>query len=240
MKFLRKILGVIFPSHCLYCEKIISAEGLFCSECWPKLQFITDPKCNICCNPFEFLVSENLTCAKCLSSPPSYDKAVVIFRYNKLIKKVVSNFKYRDGTYLAKKLARFLFNKARVEISDADFIVAVPLHKKRLRHRKFNQSLILCRAMLPHVSKTKLRPDFLLRIKNTVAQVELRKKQRERNLKSAFALNPKYFEVVKGKKILLVDDVMTTGTTLENCAKVLKKSGAKNVTVLTIARTIFN
>ena len=80
----------------------------------------------------------------------------------------------------------------------------------------------------------------MLRIKNTTAQVALKQKQRQRNLKSAFALNPKYFAIVKDKKILLIDDVMTTCATLENCAKILKKSGAKNVTVLTIAKTIFN
>lgn len=175
-----------------------------------------------------------------MSHPPSYNKAVVIFRYNKIIKKIIGDFKYRDATYVAKKLARFLFNQARQEINESEIILAVPLHKKRLRHRKFNQSLMLCRAMLPHVSKTKLYPDFLLRIKNTTTQVGLRKKQREQNLRQAFAINPKYLEIVKDKKILLIDDVMTTGTTLENCAKVLKKSGAAKITVLTIARTVFN
>ena len=240
MNFFKKILEIIFPSHCLYCHKIISAEGLFCNDCWQKLQFITEPKCNICCNPFEFAVSQNMTCSKCISEPPPFDKAIVVFRYNDIIKKIIGDFKYRDSTHLAKKVARFLFNSARSEINDADYIIAVPLHKKRLRHRKFNQSVMLCHAMLPKVSKSKLRTDFLLRIKNTTTQVALRKKQRERNLKSAFVLNPKYLNDVKGKKILRIDDVMTTGATITNCAKILKKSGAKNVTVLTIAKTVFN
>lgn len=239
MNFFKKILEIIFPSHCLYCQKIISAEGLFCNDCWQKLQFITEPKCNICCNPFEFVVGENLTCGKCLSHRPSYDKAIVIFRYNEIIKKIIGDLKYRDQTYIAKKLARFLFYQAQAEISDVDFIVAVPLHPKRLRRRKFNQSLILSRALLTKNSQKKLKSDFLLRIKNTAAQVSLKKKQREKNLKNAFALNPKYREIVKDKKILLIDDVMTTGATLENCAKILKKSGAKKVTILTIARTVF-
>lgn len=240
MNFFKKILEIIFPSHCLYCHKIISAEGLFCNDCWLKLQFITEPKCKICCNLFEFVVAQNLTCSSCLNQRPSYDKAIVIFGYNDIIKKIIGDFKYRDGTHIAKKLARFLFNHARNEIAQADFIVAVPLHKKRLRHRKFNQSLMLARAISKINPIAKLRPDFLLRIKNTTAQVALKQKQRQRNLKSAFALNPKYFAIVKDKKILLIDDVMTTGATLENCAKILKKSGAKNVTVLTIAKTIFN
>lgn len=240
MNFFKKILEIIFPSHCLYCEKIISAEGLFCNDCWQKLQFITEPKCNICSNPFEFVVGDNLTCSSCLSNPPSYDASVVIFRYNQIIGKVIGDLKYRDSTYIANKLAKILFIQAQPEIAEADFIIAVPLHIKRLRKRRFNQSVLLCRALTKtEVTKTKLIPDFLLRIKNTAAQVSLRKKQRQNNLKSAFALNPKYQNIIKDKKILLIDDVMTTGATLENCAKILKKSGAKKVTILTIAKTIF-
>ncbi len=239
MKFFKKILEIIFPSHCLYCEKIISAEGLFCSDCWQKLQFITEPKCKICAHPFDFKVSDDLTCASCLSDPPAYDKTITVFRYNEIIKKIISQFKYRDTTYIAKKLAKFLFHRSRAELTNIDLIVAVPLHKKRLRQRKFNQASLLCRAMLQHTPTTKFYPDFLLRIKNTAAQVTLRKKQRKKNLKSAFALNPKYFQTVKNKRILLIDDVITTGATLENCAKVLKKAGAKKVTALTIAKTVF-
>lgn len=237
MKFLKKILEIIFPTHCLVCEKIISAEGLFCNDCWQKLQFITEPKCTICCNPFEFSpAGENLICASCLADPPHYDKAIVIFRYDKLISKIVSDFKYRDQTFVAKKLARLLRNHAQKEIAEADFIVPVPLHKKKLRKRQFNQSVLLCREL----SKTKLSADFLLRIKNTTAQVSLKKRQRQRNPRNAFAVNPKFLTLVKNKNILVVDDVMTTGATLENCAKILKKSGAKKVVVLTIAKTVFS
>lgn len=241
MKIFKKIAEIIFPNHCLYCHKIISVEGLFCSCCWQKLQFITEPKCGICSNPFEFLPpGRDLVCARCLEVPPPYDKAISVFRYDKIIGKIIGDFKYRDHTYLAKKLARILTKLATEEIADTDFIIAVPLHKKRLRHRKFNQSLMLCDALLQASDKTKLRHDFLLRIKNTPAQVGLKKRQREKNTAAAFALNPKYFAIVPGKKILLLDDIMTTGTTITSCAKVLKKAGAAKVTVLTLARTVFN
>lgn len=240
MKIVKKILGIIFPNHCLYCEKIISAEGLFCNCCWQKLQFITEPKCSVCCHPFEFLpANNNLICASCLKTLPHYDRAISVFFYNQLIKKIIGNLKYRDAIFVAKKLGKFLFNHARQEIIAADFIIVVPLHKKKLRQRKFNQSLLLCHAMLPKIFKTKLIPDFLLRIKNTEAQVKLRSKQRRQNLKSAFVLNPKYLKAVKNKKILLIDDVITTGATLNNCAKILKKHGAKQVTIFTIAKTVF-
>lgn len=237
-KFFKKIIELIFPNQCLYCSKLIGQEGAFCNCCWKKLQFITDPKCNICSHPFEFQVADNLICAKCLSDKPSYDKAITVFRYNQIIKKVIGDFKYRDTTYLAKKFARILFNRASSEIDKTDFIIAVPLHKKRLRKRKFNQAILLTKE-LSKLSKKEFFYDFLLRIKNTTAQAGLRKKQREKNLRGAFALNEKYKEIVKGKKILLIDDVMTTGTTLENCAKVLKKSGAKEVNILVIAKRVF-
>lgn len=243
MKILKKILEIFFPSHCVFCEKIISKDALFCNDCWPKLQFITDPKCKICSYPFEFQIchdTADLICSNCLVKKPSYDKSFTIFRYNYILKKVVSNLKYRDQTFLAKKFARILFDKVKNEIVDCDLIIAAPLHLKRLKKRKFNQAGLLAKEISKFSKQSKFIPDFLIRVKNTRPQIELRKKQREKNLKRAFLVNKKYRELVKGKKILLIDDVMTTGATVENCAKELKRRGAKEVLVLTIAKTVFN
>lgn len=148
--------------------------------------------------------------------------------------------KYRDQTFLAKKFAKILFDKVKNEITDCDFIVAAPLHIKRLKKRKFNQAGLLAKEISKISKKLKFIPDFLIRVKNTRPQVELRKKQREKNLKRAFLVNKKYRELAKGKKFLLIDDVMTTGATLENSAKELKRRGAREVLVLTIAKTVFN
>ncbi len=148
--------------------------------------------------------------------------------------------KYRDQTFLAKKFARILFDKVKNEIVDCDLIIAAPLHLKRLKKRKFNQAGLLAKEISKFSKQSKFIPDFLIRVKNTRPQIELRKKQREKNLKRAFLVNKKYRELVKGKKILLIDDVMTTGATVENCAKELKRRGAKEVLVLTIAKTVFN
>lgn len=147
--------------------------------------------------------------------------------------------KYRDKNFLAKKFAKILYEKIRSEIATYDLIVAVPLHQKRLRKRKFNQAVLLCRELLKFFPKKNFYPDFLIRVKNTKPQVELRKKEREKNLKRAFLVNKKYRDEVMGKKILLVDDVMTTGATLENCAKELKRRGAKEVVSLVVAKTVF-
>ena len=236
MKILKNFLEIIFPSHCLACEKIVNRDGLFCSECWPKLQFICEPKCQICAYPFEFQ-GLSLLCAKCLTKRPSFDKAVVLFRYNHILRKIISSLKYRDQTFLAKKFARLLFDKAKSEIADCDLMIAVPLHVKRLRKRKFNQAILLAKNLLKFAPDKNFITDFLVRIKDTKPQVELKKKERENNLKNAFAVNAKYLKEVRGKKILLIDDVTTTGATFENCAKILKKHGAKKVVVLAIAKT---
>jgi ComF family protein len=237
--FFKKIIELLFPNQCLHCSHLIGQEGVFCNDCWKKLQFITDPKCNICCHPFEYKVADNLICGKCLGNKPSYNRVITVFRYNSVIKKIIGDFKSRDTTYLAKKFAKILFNRASSEIAKIDLIVAVPLHKIRLRKRKFNQAILLTKE-LSKLSKKKFFYDFLLRIKNTTAQAGLKKREREKNLRGAFALNKKYKKIVKGKKILLIDDVMTTGTTLEGCAKILKKAGAKEVIVLVIAKRVFN
>lgn len=236
--FLKKITQIIFPNQCLYCNSLIREEGLFCNCCWQKLQFITDPKCKICSHAFEFLVEESMICAKCLANKPSYDKVITIFRYNPIIKKIISDFKYRDNIYLAKKFAKLFLNKLHEDINDIDFILAVPLHKKRLRKRKFNQAIILAKELNKLIGK-KLYYDLLEKVKNTVPQANLTKKQREKNLIGAFILNKKYKNLVKDKTILLVDDVMTTGSTIENCAKILKKHQAKKVIVLTIAKRVW-
>lgn len=237
MKILKNILEIFFPTHCISCEKIISQDALFCSDCWQKLQFITNPKCKICSYPFDVEISfVEPICSRCLIKKPFYDKAITIFRYNKIIRKIIGDLKYRDQTFLAKKLGKILAEKAKSEIIEADIIIAIPLHKKRLQKRKFNQVTMICK----NLDKSKFISDFLQRRLNTIPQIQLRKKEREKNLKRVFIVNKKYLDLVKDKKILLLDDVMTTGATLDNCAKELKRRGAKEVKVLTIAKTVFH
>ena len=240
MKFIKKILEIFFPSHCLSCAEIISKDALFCSHCWPKLQFITDPKCKICSYPFEVEITHmQPLCANCLVKTPSYDKVITLFGYNKIIKKVIGDFKYRDQSFLAKKFAKILFDKFKKEIAGCDLIVAVPLHPNRLKTRKFNQAVLLAKNLVKFLPESKFHPDLLFRIKDTAPQVNLKKEERKKNLKRGFLINQKYRDLVRDKKVLLIDDVMTTGATLENCAKELKRRKAKEVVVLVIAKTVF-
>lgn len=217
----------------------IGQEGAFCNSCWQKLQFITEPKCKICSYPFEFEIEENMLCAGCLRKKPAYDKAFCAFIYNDIMRQVIAKFKYRDNAYLSKKLAQILYHRFGKELQEIDIIAAVPLHTKRLRKRKFNQSLMLAKT-LATLSNITLNPHLIIRKKNTIAQAGLSKKERENNLRNAFEINKDYQKLINHKTILLIDDVMTTGATLENCTKTLKKNGASQVYVLTIAKTTFD
>lgn len=210
---------------------------MFCERCWPQLKFITEPKCQICSYPFEIEIKHiKPLCAACLTKPPAYDKAVTIFLYNDIIRKAISDLKYNDQIFLAKKFARLLQEKAKNEIADCDLIGAVPLHIRKLQKRKFNQAVLLGK----NLAKKKFVNDLLWRVADTTPQVTLKYKDRKKNLKRAFLVNAKYRDSLRGKKILLIDDVMTTGATLENCAKALRKCGAAKITALTIAKTVFD
>jgi len=234
---IENLLSIFFPSHCLNCEKIISRDALFCEVCWHKLQFITEPKCQICSYPFEIEISfASPICSKCLAKKPSFDRTVTIFRFNEILSKAIGDLKYRDQTFLAQKLARILAPKIKSEIDNCDVLCVVPLHLKKLRRRKFNQAALIAKK----ISTKKFIPDLLWRLVDTVPQVMLKKKQRETNLKKVFLVNKKYRDFLRGKKVVLLDDVMTTGATLESCAKALKKCGAKEVVVVVIAKTIFD
>jgi ComF family protein len=236
--FLKTILNIFFPNHCLHCEKIINKEALFCTTCWSRLKFITDPKCRICSYPFEIELigkSSSLPCSKCIKDPPHFDKVITIFRYNEIIKKIISDLKYYDQTFIAKKIAKLLYNKIQPELENIDLVTIIPLHRNKLKKRKFNQVALISKEIIKH---KKYIPDLLFRTKETQTQVKLTQKQRVANIKKAFMINRKHQDAIADKTILLIDDVMTTGATIEACAKALKKRKVKKIIVLTLAKTV--
>lgn len=239
MIFFKKFIQLLFPNTCLSCHTIISYDGEFCANCWKDLQFIKNPKCKICSFPFDFSlkVSDNI-CTNCLKKKPFYDKVYTIFRYNSTIGDVIANFKYRDQTFIAKRLVKIINKFTNIELKNYDYVIGVALHKKKLRARKFNQAILLAKFLC----KDKLMYDLIIRIKNNNSQVKLGQKQRIKNIKSSFILNPKYKanKLVKNTKILIIDDVITTSSTINSIAKILKRNKAKKVDVLAIAKTIFD
>jgi len=228
---------LIFPSECIGCG--YNVDGVFCYKCWQEVKFISKPCCAVCCHPFEFgSAEESLLCAKCLAKTYHFTKLITVFRYNAFIAKIIATFKYRDQLFLAKKLASLLKPHLDVVLEECQIITVVPLHYKKLRLRKFNQSILLAKYLLNKNQLVKFVPDLLIRNHYTKSQTFLNKTQRQKNLKKAFVVNHKKQHLIYNKKILIIDDVFTTGSTVNNCALVLKKSKAKEVVVATIARVV--
>lgn len=243
IKILHKLLDFVYPSLCISCKEIIGKDNTLCPKCWSQLKFVQSPCCNICSMPLKYKISENDICPSCIRKTPLYNQAKAVFAYNDIIAKIIYRFKYYDQTHLSKFFAKIMFDHSGDILEKIDIIIPTPLHKKRLNFRKYNQSGLLAKN-IAKLSGRKCVLDFLQRKKEVKPQVELKGQDRMKNLKSVFCINPKYLnnerlcDDYEGKSFLLIDDVMTTGTTINECTKILLKNGAKSVYVLTIAKTI--
>jgi len=233
---LKNIKQVFFPSTCLYCQKIISYDGLYCLNCFLKLKFISPIKCKICSLPFakQEKFDTDTICINCLNKKPFYDETHVIYIYNYIIGQAILDLKFNDKTYIAYKIANFIKINFKNVVEECDFIVSVPMHHKKLQLRKFNHANLIAR----NINKKKYFVNLLIRQKNNPTQLGLKKNKRKANLRKTFRVNHKYFDKIKNKKILLIDDVMTTGTTLNYCSKALKKAGVKKISVIVFAKTL--
>jgi ComF family protein len=232
-----RLLNIFFPPQCLNCDIRVPTHGTLCIPCWQKIQFISEPMCHCCGFPFEYDIGNEALCGACLFERPSYAHARAAFRYDEHSSKLVTRFKYSDHTHLARVYSVWLAKAAGELLAQSDIIIPVPLHYFRFVHRRFNQSALLAHA-LSKKTNIKHRPDIIKRKRNTASQTGLTRSQREKNVKGAFSISERGKRIIKGKKILLVDDVMTTGSTIEQCAKSLIKAGAMQVNVLTLARTV--
>lgn len=237
-KIFHQILNIIYPNSCICCDKFINLKGLFCLDCFKKLEFISSSNCKHCASPISIQTNfkEQSTCLKCLNYKNYFDFAYAIFVYNKTISKPIINLKYNDQTYLAYQFAKLLRTNFHNLYQNSDYVICVPLHRQKLLKRKFNQANLIAR----NFAKEKYLANAILRIANDSSQVFLSKKQRAKNLNNSFAINPKVIKKINNKKILLIDDVMTTGSTLNSCCKVLKKYNVKEISVAVIAKVILN
>ena len=207
-----------------------------CQPCWETISVLPEPKCPRCHLPFSsastLTHSPRHLCGRCRQRPPAYTKACTPYAYRGVLKDAISQFKYHGKVRLAQPLAQLMASAWDLP-RDIDGIMAVPLHPTRLREREYNQSLLLAER-LSHRLGVPVMWNVLIRTQHTVPQTTLKRSARLKNLRKAFAvIRP---EVIAGKRILLVDDVFTTGTTINECAKTLRKAGAEAVYVETLAR----
>ena len=234
--FFNAFSNLIFPKSCLVCNiKLINTpEILLCNPCLEKIQLIEKPFCSICGKPFLNAAGDNHLCSVCLKTNWHFSKAQAVFVYREPITKVVHNFKYHRSTSCLSTFAAFKKSRASPkDVAGIDLVVPVPLHRKRLRQRGFNQAQVLAACLFPN-QKHRINPHILMRTIDTPLQTNLSGKERRRNLKKAFSVTNS--AAVKGKKIMLVDDVFTTGSTVNECARMLRNAGAADVQVFTLAR----
>jgi ComF family protein len=232
------LADVVFPPGCILCGAFMDEHShpSFCPHCFSQIPFIQSPQCTCCGLPFLDKEGEDHLCGECIASEQFFSVARSLGKYDSVLLEAIHLFKYRGKVTVGKALGRLMTEHEyrNVTIRDYTLIIPVPLHKKRLRERGFNQSLILARELSLCFS---IPLDFSL-LKRTVhrkPQTMLKKKERLANVKGAFEV--KSAEKIKGKKILLVDDVYTTGSTVKECARVLLQNQAAEVAVLTLART---
>lgn len=231
----RACLDLLFPPTCLGCGKGLpsSRPPLFCPVCQGQITLITPPLCTCCGRPLPDAAGGGHTCGRCLAKPPAFRRARALLLYDGPLAEAIHRFKYQGETAGLASFAHFAQTAALPDLSLPDLILPVPLHPKRLRRRGFNQAQWLAQAFFPE-QRGQLRPDLLLRLRHTAPQTGMSGKERRRNLKNGFGVTRA--ELIRGKSILLVDDVYTTGSTVNECARVLLRAGAATVEVLTLAR----
>ncbi|PIW25910.1 MAG: amidophosphoribosyltransferase [Rhodospirillales bacterium CG15_BIG_FIL_POST_REV_8_21_14_020_66_15] len=238
----RRLLDVILPPHCLACGVTVDEPGSLCPGCWDTVTFLGPPACARCGLPFEFDVGEGTLCAACIRRPPVYERARAVFAYDDASRDMILGFKHADRTEAAPAFGRWLARAGAELIGQADLVAPVPLHWTRLWRRRYNQSALLARALVrlarPGDRSLAVIPDLLVRRRRTPSQGGLGAAQRARNVRGAFRVNPRFQARLRGARVLLVDDVFTTGATVEACARVLLRAGAGAVDVLTLARVV--
>lgn len=228
---------LLFPPVCAGCRRLVSEPGSLCGECWPKLRFLERPWCEVMGTPFTIDMGPGILSAAAIANPPPFDRARAAVAYTGVARRMVQGLKYHDSTDLAPWMARWMLRAGAELIADADVIIPVPLHWRRFFRRRFNQSAELARTIAARTGRP-YAPEALLRIKQTRQQVGLGASERESNVRAAFSVPKTSAETVRGRRVLVVDDVFTTGATVSSVARALKKAGARGVDVLTFARVM--
>ncbi|MBO6717599.1 MAG: ComF family protein [Rhizobiaceae bacterium] len=228
------VARLLFPPACPGCRRHVREPGTLCSRCWHEVRFIEPPLCAILGTPFAYEVGDDAVSPAALADPPVFSRARAAVAYSGIARQLVQNLKYRDRTDLAPWMARWMIRAGRELLRDAEIVVPVPLHRRRFFSRRFNQSAELARHV-SHLSAVSFVPDAVERVKKTQQQVGLRASEREANMRGAFRVPDRQKTEVTGRRVLLVDDVYTTGATASAATRALKKAGAREVDVLTFA-----
>ena len=246
MEIAQKILSGLFPSRCILCQKTVDRQGVdvatglelknveICSGCLSTLPY-NHPCCTSCALPLAEDVAQPVLCGRCIQKTPAFDYSYSLFRYEDALIKLVHQLKFSEKVSYARSIGEMLLSKLQQEVYCVeklpDCLLPVPLHRSRLKQRGFNQSIEIARVIARRLQLPIVHA-AVIRRRSTESQTGLSAKQRHKNIRGAFDV----VGDLKGQHVLIIDDVVTTGSTVNELAKVLKKNGVKRVGVLSIAR----
>jgi len=230
----QRAVDIVVPPRCLSCRKQLADDGGLCISCWRELRHIEEPVCEVMGTPFAFDQGEGAVSAAGLANPPPWRRARAAVAFDDHSQPLVHGLKYHDRPEAGLVMARMMARAGRKLLRECDFVAPVPLHRMKLWRRRFNQSGFLGLKLAQQFGRP-CEVSILVRVKATRPQVGLQHTERQKNVRGAFRIAAGQAAVVRDKKIVLVDDVMTTGATAAACAEALLKAGAAEVSVLVFA-----
>ena len=233
----RLLLDLVLPPQCPTCDVVVDEAGRFCPTCFRRADFIIDPCCRRCGVGFASIGEAGLarTCADCLDRPPAWRQARAAFSYDDFSRQLILPLKYADRTENAGFLGRHMARAGSGLLRDADLLLPVPLHRRRLFTRRYNQSALLA-WHIGRSARREVMVDGLVRIRATRSLASCNRVERAAVIAGAIACRSSRREALRGRRIVLIDDVLTTGSTASACAQVLLQAGAASVDLLVAAR----
>ena len=232
----RLALDIALPTLCVACREPVDGEGV-CAACWAKLSFIAPPFCPRLGIPFVYDPGPELLSMEAIANPPAYARARAAVRYDDVARTLVHALKYQDRTDLAPAMGRWMARAGRELLAEADVLVPVPLHWRRAWGRRYNQSGALARV-IERQAGVRLACEALRRVRPTEQQIGLSRSQRASNVQGAFKVASDRGADIQGRRVVLVDDVLTSGATADACARALLRARAASVDVLVFARVV--
>lgn len=229
------LVDAVLPPQCLACDTPVAAAGGLCASCWAGLRLIERPVCERLGIPLPFGAVG--VSAAAMADPPPFDRCRAVALFGDVSRRLVHKLKYGDQMELARWMGGWMARAASDVTGQADMAVPVPLHRWRLWRRRYNQAALLAEAVATRCGLP-VELDVLRRVRSTRQQVGLSATERKRNLAGAFAVTRKGKETIRGKRVLLVDDVLTTGTTIETATRTLLRAGAGAVDVAVFAEVV--
>ncbi|HWU61628.1 MAG TPA: ComF family protein [Ensifer sp.] len=231
------LVDFVYPPVCAGCGRFAARDGALCGPCWQTIRFIERPYCEVMGTPFTHELGAGILSAEAIANPPVFDRLRAVAAHEGICQTLVHRLKYNDRLDVAPLMARWMARTAGNLVDEADVIVPVPLHRTRLFMRRFNQSAELGRHLALQTGKP-FNPVDLRRIKRTAHQVGLGARAREDNVRGAFAVTDAGKMAFAGRRILLIDDVYTTGATVSAASRALRKAGARDITVLVFSMAL--